>query len=431
MLKHHILAATEIDFLIDYAKNQFAKANGLHLNSSDWKPYIKVGSAMFYKFIISGIINFTTKTDISGKKYDQIVRLTEHKRIEPALLILFLLKLEDEKIVSFMSEFLKKTNARVSCSCPAFCLEKNTKIKLADNRTLTISELLDEYENGKDNYVFSINSDDRPVINKINKIWISGKSNRFVKITLDNNNSIITTPEHFYITSDKTDVMAKGLSVGDKLLSLYFSEDSEMYNYDDIKDRKYNTHKIIKIENIEYDTEQDVFDIEVENDHNFYAAAGVVLHNSYWGPAFNLTSIDAIYGPGEMRAPDIRDKDRDNLVCKHLWVVLETYEKQIRYFSVGLLPYYKRLFGITSPTGVDRLKAKLGSNGIKKLIENAIISLNKTNKSSLITSFKELTKDTINSLADINQTSIENPNVLNNNNSNNNLESDSENNNAV
>lgn len=40
-------------------------------------------------------------------------------------------------------------------------------------------------------------------------------------------------------------------------------------------------HKITKIETINYELLQPVYDIEVENYHNFYVDAGVILHNCY------------------------------------------------------------------------------------------------------------------------------------------------------
>jgi hypothetical protein len=253
-MKYSVLAAAEVEFLIEYAKNQYAKAFGLHLNSSDWKPYIRVGNPMFYNFLINGIIQFSTRTDISGKKYIQIIQLSNYKRIEPALLLMFLLKVPESDIANFLATFLKYTNCRIKCSCDAF---------------------------------------------------------------------------------------------------------------------------------------------------------------KFWGVSYNLTKLDAIYGPGEMRAPDIRDKERNNLVCKHLWVVLETYEKQIKYFSNGLLPYYKRIFGLVSPTGITRLNEKIGTAGLKQLVINATENIIKTNKDELLNMFDVLTKNKINTLNSIDKSINENPDKAN------------------
>lgn len=233
------ILAAEMSFLIDYAKDQYSKSRGLHLNSSDWKAYIHVGNPSFYRFITTGVIKFTTKTSISEKSYDQIIMLSDYKKIEPALLILFLSKNSDEDIASFLEMFFKTSNGKLSCTDPSFV---------------------------------------------------------------------------------------------------------------------------------------------------------------YWGNAFNLTSLNAIYGPQELRPPNIRDPKQNNLVCKHLWVVLETYEKSTAYFAKNLIPYYKRLFGITSPTGIDRLLNSMNDKKIRSLVVQGISQLNRTKNNELISLYKKLTKITINNL---------------------------------
>ena len=95
---------------------------------------------------------------------------------------------------------------------------------------------------------------------------------------------------------------------------------------------------------------------------------------------------------------DKRDPNRQNLVCKHLWVVLDSYSKLVNSFTVGLLPYYKRLFGLTSPAGIERLQKTLGQAGFKKVIEQAVIDLNKINNADLINKFKQLTDGKLNEI---------------------------------
>lgn len=71
----------------------------------------------------------------------------------------------------------------------------------------------------------------------------------------------------------------------EKYRSLYFNKSPRLsVLFDDIAEAiKYFklNHKIVKIENISYDFLQPVYDIEVENYHNFYVDAGVILHNCY------------------------------------------------------------------------------------------------------------------------------------------------------
>ena len=60
-MSNYLLSAN-MDYLINYAKQQFSQHNGLHLNSADWKPYIWTIDATFYKFLTNGTIYFRTKS---------------------------------------------------------------------------------------------------------------------------------------------------------------------------------------------------------------------------------------------------------------------------------------------------------------------------------------------------------------------------------
>jgi len=111
----------------------------------------------------------------------------------------------------------------------------------------------------------------------------------------------------------------------------------------------------------------------------------------FWGSKYNLTQIKSCYGPGENRPPDIRDPSRSFLVCKHLWLVLDKFEKSITEFIKELLPYYKAAFGLHSPTGLKRLKKNLGDKGLKRVIEEAIKNINKLKSDEVKKLFNELT----------------------------------------
>ncbi len=111
----------------------------------------------------------------------------------------------------------------------------------------------------------------------------------------------------------------------------------------------------------------------------------------FYGAKYNLTKIKSCYGPGENRPPDIRDPSRSFLVCKHLWLVLERFEKNITEFIRELLPYYRAAFGLQSPTGLERLKKNLGDRGLKRVIEEAIKNINKLKSDEVKKLFNELT----------------------------------------
>lgn len=238
MMKKFILSA-KLDFLINYSKHLYKDSKGLHLNSKDWEAFIHVGPPHYYDFLRNGTIEFFTKSKISGQTYRQPVKLTNFKRIESSLLLLFLAKVPEESIAKYISLFLNSDHVKLFCECPAF---------------------------------------------------------------------------------------------------------------------------------------------------------------QFWGPHYNLTKMKSAYGPGEIREPNIRDKKRKNVVCKHLWLVLSEYNTLTLKIANGLIYYYKRFFGIASPTGVDRIKKTIGIKGMKKVIEQAIVDLNKINSNILSATFKQLSKDKLNDI---------------------------------
>lgn len=118
----------------------------------------------------------------------------------------------------------------------------------------------------------------------------------------------------------------------------------------------------------------------------------------YWGHAYNLTKINSKYGEPENIPPDIRDKRRNNLVCKHLWLILMSYSEQINKFASGLLPYYRRMFGLNTDASIERTKKELGQKGIRFVIAQTNKDLIKINNTNLTNLFHNLTDNKINNI---------------------------------
>ena len=269
---NYILSA-KMEYLIKYAKDQFSQHKGLHLNSADWKPYIWVSDATFYKFLINGTIYYRTKTKpydgVDNHKYEQIIRLPQQNLIQPALMILFLLNTPEDDIVNFMSAFFSESKGELRCNdCGAF---------------------------------------------------------------------------------------------------------------------------------------------------------------KYWGISYNLTKIGSIYGPKEFRPPKIRDPKHQNLVCKHLWLILLKYESQIKNFSKLVLPYYKRALGLTTKQAREKLIRQMDQKEIKKLAYKAAGNVTRIKSDRLSAIYKQLVngkidslmnaetvKNNVNNLADNNNTETKTEDVINN-----------------
>lgn len=133
-------------------------------------------------------------------------------------------------------------NSRVD-TLPGACLSLDTKICLLDGRTVPLSEIIKEYEEGKQLETYSINPKTGEIVpGKITWAGITRKNTNVVKITLDNNESIIVTPDHKFPTRFNGIKEAKDLQVGESMWS--FNK-----KYEKIKGagkkRKRNTYEMI------------------------------------------------------------------------------------------------------------------------------------------------------------------------------------------
>lgn len=150
------------------------------------------------------------------------------------------------------------------------CFTGDTKISLVDDRQLTLLELVEEFKQGKTNYVYSFNEQSKIIEPKlIQNAWCTIKDAKLVAVTLDNNEIIRCTPNHKFMLRDGSYKEAKDLQKNDSLMPLY---------------RKYplkSLTKNYKVQSVVYlDYSEDVYDLTIEDNHNFALAAGVFVHNS-------------------------------------------------------------------------------------------------------------------------------------------------------
>lgn len=143
------------------------------------------------------------------------------------------------------------------------CFVGSTKVILVDGRSLTMKELVNEYESGKENWVYSFNEDTMKIEPKrIRKAWLTIKDAPLVKVTLDNGEEILCTPNHKFMLREGRFCEAQDLISGTALMPLY----------------TWKNHKVLKVEKVDF--KEDVFDLEIEDNHNFALDAGVFVHNS-------------------------------------------------------------------------------------------------------------------------------------------------------
>jgi hypothetical protein len=108
------------------------------------------------------------------------------------------------------------------------CLDMNTRIPLLDGRTLSIYELTEEYEQGKQNWAYSTDIKTGKIFpGPITWAGMTRKDAQVLKLTLDNGEELILTPDHKIPVWGKGYVEAKDIIVDkDSIISLSLNEAS-------------------------------------------------------------------------------------------------------------------------------------------------------------------------------------------------------------
>lgn len=105
------------------------------------------------------------------------------------------------------------------------CLAMDTKIPLLDGRTLTLAEISEEFCKGERLWAYSAD----PITGKlkpglITSAGVTRKSAKVVRITFDNEKSVVCTLDHKFPVWDRGDVEAQNLKVGDSMIPFYTKE---------------------------------------------------------------------------------------------------------------------------------------------------------------------------------------------------------------
>jgi len=187
------------------------------------------------------------------------------------------------------------------------CIRKNTEIPLLDGRYLTLEQIIDEHNNGKENWVYTINQKTLNIEpGKIKHAKITRRNENLIRVWFDDDgNYIDTTYDHKFILRDGSECRADELEINQSLMPLYKKQEvvnknreNQLYEYvynpggniwnpthkivsekvvdrlgfKDYSDYRLNFAKILnhKVSKIEYLSEtDDTGCIEVEGNHNF------------------------------------------------------------------------------------------------------------------------------------------------------------------
>ena len=101
-------------------------------------------------------------------------------------------------------------------------VSKNTIIPLLDGRNITIEALAKEFQEGKKNWVYSIQDNTRAVVpGQVTWCGVTRKNSVITRVTLDDGTYVDTTPDHEYMLRNGKFCQAQNLSPGTSLMPFY------------------------------------------------------------------------------------------------------------------------------------------------------------------------------------------------------------------
>jgi DNA gyrase subunit B len=101
------------------------------------------------------------------------------------------------------------------------CFHGDTLVSLADGRNLSFKEILQEQQTGQEHFCYTIRDNGTVGIEKILHPRITKHQAQVIKVTLDNGEQIICTPDHRFMLRDGSYKPAAQLTSADSLMPLY------------------------------------------------------------------------------------------------------------------------------------------------------------------------------------------------------------------
>jgi DNA gyrase subunit B len=101
------------------------------------------------------------------------------------------------------------------------CFSGDTEVALVDGRSLNFFDLIKEQELGKQNYCYTITKEGDIAVSEISNVRRTKQNAKVLKITLDNGEKILCTPDHKFMLRDGDYKKASDLVLTDSLMPLY------------------------------------------------------------------------------------------------------------------------------------------------------------------------------------------------------------------
>jgi DNA gyrase subunit B len=101
------------------------------------------------------------------------------------------------------------------------CFAGDTLVALADGRSLSFKEIIAEQERGKEHFCYTIRHDGTIGIERIINPRMTKANAQVIKVSLDNGETLVCTPDHLFMLRDGTYKPAASLTPDDSLMPLY------------------------------------------------------------------------------------------------------------------------------------------------------------------------------------------------------------------
>lgn len=110
------------------------------------------------------------------------------------------------------------------------CITPDTEIELLNGEIKTVQQIIEDYENGIQNYTYSIDESTGNVVpGKIKWAGYTRRNAELVRVYLDNGKYIDCTPDHLFMTRNGEWVEAQNLVEGQSLMPVYFGQNKLGY----------------------------------------------------------------------------------------------------------------------------------------------------------------------------------------------------------
>ena len=166
-------------------------------------------------------------------------------------------------------------------------VHKDTPIPLLDGRILTIKELAEEYNSGKENFVYSIQDKTLKIVG--GRVAWCGKNytaEKLVKIILDDGSYSIMAPEHEILMRDGSKKRSDSILAGESVMPFYRKVDKDSKKLFDRYEKVYNP------ESGKYELTHRLVASELEKGNNSYNTVHHKNFNKYDNSMTNLIWMD-------------------------------------------------------------------------------------------------------------------------------------------